>query len=129
MATLNDIESQLNTVISALQNGGALGGIDLYEINTIEGQWALDNDKTFVDIQDTIEAGKLPILYNISSRGEYLYFYPGAYSIATTDPTTTLPIFYRMYYDIKNESWSVAAVYKDAADETNILFTFVNKTI
>jgi hypothetical protein len=129
MATLNEIESQLNTVISALQNGSALGGIELFEINTIEGQWALDNSKTFADIQNTIEAGKLPVLYNISSRGEYLYYYPGAYSVATTDTTTTLPIFYRMYYDIKNSAWSVAALHKDAADETNTLFTFVTKSI
>ena len=129
MASLNDIESKITNIIDVLSSGSALGGIELFEINTIEGQWALDNSKTFADILDTIAVGKLPVLYNISSRGEYLYYYPGAYSIVTSDPTTTLPIFYRMYYDIENASWSVATLYKDVADETNILFEYVTKSI
>ena len=127
MASLNDIESQLDTIISALGDG--IGGIELFEINTIEGQWALDNSKTFADIQDSIEAGKLPVLFNISSRGEYLYYYPGSYSIASSDPTTALPIFYRTYYDIQNDAWSVATLYKDVSDETDILFTYKSKSI
>ena len=127
MASLNDIESQLDTIISALGDG--IGGIELFEINTIEGQWALDNSKTFTDIQNTIEDGKMPVLFNISSLGEYLYYYPGAYSVATTDPTTTLPIFYRTYYDIQNDTWSVATLYKDVSDETDIFFTFKSKSI
>lgn len=128
MASLNDIESQLDTIITALSAGG-LGGIELFEINTIEGQWALDNGKTFTDIQNTIEDGKLPVLYNISSRGEYLYYYPGAYSVVTSEPTTTLPIFYRTYYDIKTNAWSVAALYQDSSDEENKMFTYTSKSI
>lgn len=128
MASLNDIESQLDTIITALSAGG-LGGIELFEINTIEGQWALDNDKTFTDIQNTIEDGKLPVLYNVSSRGEYLYYYPGAYSVVSSDPTITLPIFYRTYYDIQNDTWSVATLYKDSSDEENIMFSYKSKSI
>lgn len=128
MASLNNIEDKITNIITALSAGG-IGGIELFEINAIGSQWALDNNKTVDDIQNAIAAGKLPVLYNISSRGEYLYYYPGVYSVVTTDPTTTLPIFYRMYYDIKNESWSAAALYKDSTDETGIFFTYVTKTI
>ena len=128
MASLNDIDSQLDTIITALSDGG-LGGIELFEISTIEGQWALDNGKTFTDIQNTIESGKLPVLFNVSSRGEYLYYYPGAYSVVTSNPTTTLPIFYRTYYDIQNDTWSVATLYQDSSDTGNILFNYKIKSI
>lgn len=115
----------------AKAKGSSSGGnIEFFEINPIEGTWSLDNGKTFDDVIAAVESGKYPVLYNISSRGEYLFYTPGIYSVASTDPTTTVqPIFYRTYYAVQTDTWQLAALYADVTDETKTVFVYRSRNV
>lgn len=66
MATLNDIESQLDDVITALQSGGGGGGggTKIYGVsyNSDTGVYSLSDSKTFTDIASDIAEDILPVL-------------------------------------------------------------------
>ena len=66
MATLNDIESQLDDVITALQSGGGGGGggAKIYAVsyNSDTGIYSLSDSKTFSDIAADIAEDILPVL-------------------------------------------------------------------
>lgn len=88
MATLNDIESQLNTVIGALSEG-SLSSAVIYDVIVDEGAYTLTDDKTFTDIKTDITNGKMPI---IRWADTVVYFFIP--SISATADTATLAWYF-----------------------------------
>lgn len=88
MATLNDIESQLNTVIGVLSEG-SLSSAVIYDVIVDEGAYTLTNDKTFTDIKTDIANGKMPF---IRWADTVVYFFMP--SISATAETDTLAWYF-----------------------------------
>ena len=81
MASLNDIESQLDTVIENLTGG--ISNSVIYDVIVDEGAYTLTNDKTFTDIRTDITNGKMPII-RYSDTVVY-FFMPSITATAETD--------------------------------------------
>ena len=72
MASLNDIETKLDHVITALQGG--ISNIQILPISVLEGYYTLDGDVTFSDIRSML-SNKAPLL-KWNDNGVIHYFYP-----------------------------------------------------
>lgn len=72
MASLNDIESQLNTVISILPDAVSSKTV-IYDLTLSEGTYYLPENVTFSTIEDLITNDILPIL----RTGDLYYIYVG----------------------------------------------------
>ena len=81
MASLNDIESQLDVVNENL-SGGITNSV-IYDVIVDEGEYTLSNDKTFADIKTDITKGKMPILRYVDTNNVY-YMIPSISATADT---------------------------------------------
>lgn len=125
MASLNDIDSQLDTVISALSSGGV--GVKQYEMSIVDGVYTLANGITFDDLLDDIKNNRFVVLFTYS--GDYkLFFYPGSFIDISASPRTRALTFYRIYYDLLySNGWSIYGLYQDMTDETKTKFISISR--
>lgn len=84
MASLNDIESQLDTIITDLSGG--ISSSTIFDVIVDEGAYTLTDDKTFDDIAGELTAGKIPIIRWATAETTYI-FMP---SITATSDTPTM---------------------------------------
>lgn len=101
MASLNDIESQLDTIITDLSGG--ISSSTIFDVVVDGGAYTLANDKTFDDIKSELSAGKMPIIrWNDSDdSGDIFYFMPSV--IATDSESHKLLSWYLVRYAIIND--------------------------
>lgn len=127
MASLNDIDTQLDTVISALSSGGV--GVKQYQLSIVDGVYTLANDITFDDILEDIKNNRFVVLY--TQADDYkLYFYPGSFIDISSSPRVRAITFYRVYYDLLySTGWSIYGLYQDTTDETKTKFISISKSI
>lgn len=120
MASLNDIENQLDIVIDNL--AGGLSNSIIYDVNVEAGAYTLTDSKTFTDIKASLTAGKMPIIRYIDDTTTY-FFMPSI--SATADVATLSWYMLRPIIDGENVSTRIVTI-RENTETTNKFISYTN---
>lgn len=118
MASLNDIESQLDTIITDLSGG--ISSSTIFDLIVDDGAYTLSNDKTFDDITAELSAGKMPILRYVDDTTTY-FLMP---SITATADTAQMA-WYNIRPVVSGDNVSIRILtIRENTDTTNKFIVF-----
>ena len=124
MASLNDIESQLDTIITDLSGG--ISSSTIYDVIVDEGAFTLTDGKTFDDIKSDIDLGKIPLIRwnDIDDSGDIFYFLPSG--IVTDSEDRKLLGWYLVRYAIISGYQGVkVTTLRENSETTNKFIAYV----